>query len=250
MRGIENYMKAYLKAFSFVFLYIFIGAILVNIFKINAVVATTISNVFMILLYYILKYFDKEESLNKKEFDFKDEAIYFFIGWFFIGFTLSQAFSVNLLNNGVGVKEMSDSITKIDPTFYLFFVIAIAPFSEEIIFRGFLFKTLLKNNVSFYIALFIQAISFALIHGAGFKIPATFFLGLLTGLVFYYYKNIYHSIFIHALSNLYIVVSPNNALVLKLSNLNMYFLGIVFTIFIISFFIFSKKIYKKNKPLG
>lgn len=246
MRRIENYMKAYLKAFSFLFLYIIIGVIFVNIFKINAVIATTISNVVMIILYYTLQFLKKEESSCKKEFNLKDNILLFFIGWFFIGFIISQAFSVNLLNNGIGVKEMSDSITKINPIFYLFFVTLIAPFSEEIIFRGMFFKTLINRNINFYIALFTQALCFALLHDAGFKIPATFFLGLLTGLVYYYYKNIYYAFFIHALSNLYIVTMPNNPLVLKLSDINIYFVGSLFIILIVLFFIFAKKLYEKK----
>lgn len=249
MRGIENYMKAYLKAFSFVFLYIFIGAILVNIFKINAVIATTISNVFMILLYYILKHFYKKERSRKERLKF-DKTLIFFITCFFLGFIISQAFSVGLLNNGIGVKEVSDSITKIDPIFYLFFVVFIAPFGEEIIFRGLFFETLIKRDINFYLSLFTQAVAFSLLHGAGFKIPATFSLGLLVGLIYYYYDNIYYAFFVHSLSNLYIVTSPNNTLVLKLASLNIYFVGFLFLLFIILFFIFSNKLYKKNKPLG
>ncbi|PJZ57447.1 CPBP family intramembrane glutamic endopeptidase [Leptospira barantonii] len=91
--------------------------------------------------------------------------------------------------------------------FLYFTTIVLAPFSEEIYFRGFIFWGLLKNY-SFRISLFVSSILFAFVHINPSQMPGAILIGLFSGFVLYRSKNILFSILVHLTYNTLVFVLP------------------------------------------
>lgn len=82
-----------------------------------------------------------------------------------------------------------------------FSIAIVAPFTEEIIFRGFIMKKL-SNKYSFIIANLIQSLIFSVLHMNIYLFLYFFIFGIIMGMV-NKYLNIYCCIFIHVLCNIF-----------------------------------------------
>lgn len=82
-----------------------------------------------------------------------------------------------------------------------------APFVEEFIFRGVIYKTLSKN-ISIKWTIIIQAVLFGVIHGNLIQGTYATILGVIFGYVTYKTKSLWPAIIIHTLNNLVAVVLP------------------------------------------
>ncbi len=105
------------------------------------------------------------------------------------GFELPEVFKK------IFAKKLSNPISG-----YLSIVI-IAPIFEEIVFRGFILKQLLKNYNA-YIAIFVSSFFFAIIHGNIQQGVNALFLGILIGLIFYKTGSLILCILAHFFNNL------------------------------------------------
>jgi len=85
-------------------------------------------------------------------------------------------------------------------------VVIIAPIVEELIFRGIIMHGLMRNYSKFT-AVFISALMFALFHLNPWQFPATFFLGILLGILMLQTHNIYLCILGHAINNGLVLIS-------------------------------------------
>lgn len=128
------------------------------------------------------------------------------VGVFFIGITLSAVVGVFLSLTGLADK-MKDAQNLVDNLvtggnllLTLLSVGILVPIVEEITFRGMLFSTL-KRGFSPVVALFIQALFFALFHGNLLQGSYTFFVGLLAGCLVLWYDSLWPAIILHVAFN-------------------------------------------------
>lgn len=75
------------------------------------------------------------------------------------------------------------------------------PIFEEILFRGLVFKDL-RRNLNIYLAIFLQAILFALFHMQPLQIIYVFPFALALGIIFCLTKSIYSTMIVHIIFNI------------------------------------------------
>ncbi|MDD5729152.1 MAG: type II CAAX endopeptidase family protein [Victivallales bacterium] len=79
-------------------------------------------------------------------------------------------------------------------------IIILAPFTEELVFRRFVFG-FLAPRCGFTAALLLTALVFALIHFSLYSFPALFILGIAFQLIYLKFGSLYPAIFMHAFNN-------------------------------------------------
>ncbi|MGJ4789454.1 CPBP family intramembrane metalloprotease [Leptospira koniambonensis] len=116
-----------------------------------------------------------------------------------LGSFLSHLIFINSSVSQSFVKSVSQYIP--GNTFLLYFLgVVVAPITEELYFRGFVFAGLSKNY-SWKIALIVSAGLFALFHINPSQMVAAIIIGLFSGYVLYISNNILLSIVIHCFYN-------------------------------------------------
>lgn len=166
-----------------------------------------------IIAYFLIFSIIKEKNINwKKGFNYKHYKIFIIFVLVIVVFGLqlinSTLFQIDkiisyfFLNNdtvdnyhfdGFGLELVYRSIA----------VIALSPIFEELFFRKILF-TKLKEKYSLKTSLIISSICFALVHiDAPKNLIPTFFLGLISALIYQKTNKIGYSILLHLFYNLY-----------------------------------------------
>jgi uncharacterized protein len=122
---------------------------------------------------------------------------------------LVGVYSIVIINNlimvALGVitqaEVINDLLGELDAPFLFAFVTAIvAPFTEELFFRGFLFKGL-REKYGWVNALMFSSIIFALFHGQIATLIPTFLLGALFAYLFHRSGSVYPGMFLHFVVN-------------------------------------------------
>jgi len=126
-------------------------------------------------------------------------------------------------------------------------VAIVAPFVEELIFRGIILQGF-RRNYSSITAVVMSALLFALFHLNPWQFPATFMLGLLLGWLMIRANNIFLAILGHAINNTLVLLSITFSNEIQsfwfyqLSKTSIYLISIVVVIIsIIMIYIFGKK---------
>lgn len=83
----------------------------------------------------------------------------------------------------------------------------IAPFTEEFMFRGVIFKTLNKN-ISILWTIIIQALFFGLFHGNLIQGTYATLLGLVFGYITYKTRSLWPAVIMHMINNIIATISP------------------------------------------
>lgn len=97
--------------------------------------------------------------------------------------------------------EVIESLGMYSPTFFsVVYTMLLAPFVEELIFRGLTLK-ILEKSFPFWVANILQALYFGIIHGNIIQSSYAFLAGLLFGSVMYKYKNLKCVIWCHFFVN-------------------------------------------------
>jgi uncharacterized protein len=116
----------------------------------------------------------------------------------------------------------------------------LAPFAEELVFRGAILKALLGWSKNHWYAIAISALVFALVHGNPAQMPHAFVIGLLLGWMYYRTDSIIPSVAFHWVNNtaayiLYNIMPNPNAKLIEVFNGNSkaVLLSIVFSLFIL-----------------
>ncbi|MCR5203054.1 MAG: CPBP family intramembrane metalloprotease [Lachnospiraceae bacterium] len=166
----------------------------------------SIVSAFLTLVYGVHKYhkkteFDTEEEISFR-FNFKGIFYLIFVG---VGSSIILSFLLTFIsgfapeffekyNEKIDVMVVTGSIIN------LLYVIILGPVSEEVIFRGVIFK---RTRFSFGLVAgnIIQAVIFGIFHGNIIQGIYTFILGLLMGYVVYKYKDVLSSIIAHIFFN-------------------------------------------------
>lgn len=97
--------------------------------------------------------------------------------------------------------NVMESLGMYSPTFFsVVYTMLLAPFLEELIFRGLTLK-ILEKSFPFWIANILQALYFGIIHGNIIQSTYAFLAGLLFGSVMYKYKSLKCVIWCHFFVN-------------------------------------------------
>jgi len=191
---------------SLILLYIIINLYCIQNFGLNDCRSTIVNTIFSICLTVLIivlkkvKYYGLTKIKNPKKY------LFFF--------PLILISSVNLWN-GININNSTNEIV-----FYILTMINVG-FIEEIIFRGFLFKMMEKENVK--IAIIVNAITFGighiinLLNGAEFiptlmQICYAFSIGYLFVIMFYKSKSLIPCIITHSLMNALSVFNIENSM--------------------------------------
>lgn len=95
-------------------------------------------------------------------------------------------------------------------SFYLLFIIfflscIVAPFSEELIFRGIIYAGL-KKSFSVPLSMILSSLIFALLHNEIFVFTGLFVFGIFLSYLFEKHKNLWLSISVHFFNNLFTTI--------------------------------------------
>src|SRR5207253_1365520 len=103
--------------------------------------------------------------------------------------------------NSIGLRlETYSFSTRDGALFAVIALVIIAPFIEELYFRGFLFKGLLRGNPP-WVAYVTSSLLFALLHPPIVVMVEFFIIGLLLASLIKESKSIWPGVLIHALNN-------------------------------------------------
>lgn len=147
------------------------------------------------------KKLNKSNVLLKRSLKIKDFFMLFTIG-VGIGFISdSIIYTFYYFNNEI-FNKYTDHMNsmKSGNLITYFVVIFLAPIAEELLFRGIIFIKA-KNAMPFFIANFVQAFLFALLHMNIIQMTYTFISGLVFGFVMNQYNTIYAPIILHIYFN-------------------------------------------------
>ena len=196
---------------SLVLLYIIVNLYCINNFGLNDCRSTIVNTIFSICLTVLIimlkktKYYGLTKIKNPKKY------LFFF--------PLILISTVNLWN-GININNSTKEIV-----FYILTMINVG-FIEEIVFRGFLFKMMEKDNVK--IAIIVNAITFGMGHiinlltGAELiptlmQICYAFSIGYLFVIIFYKSKSLVPCIITHSLMNSLSVFNIENSISLYIA---------------------------------
>ena len=209
-----------------IIIYILVNSYCMQNFGIEDYRSTIINTIFSIALFTLIiilkrtSYYGLTKVKNLKKY-------LYFIPLFFI-------VSVNLWN-GVNINNSTSEII-----FYILTMINVG-FIEEIIFRGFLFKMMAKDNIKS--AIIISAITFGIGHIVNLLIGADLIptlmqicyaisIGYLFAIIFYKSKSLIPCIITHCLVNSLSIFNIENGISLYVSSVFLIIVPIIYAIFI------------------
>lgn len=215
-----------LSCILLIVLYILINSFCLNNFgttDYRSALINTLLSIFLLMLTIILnktKYYGLNKVTNIKQY------LYFF--------PLILIVLVNFLN-GISINN-----TKTEIIFYVLNMINIG-FIEEIIFRGFLFKMMAKDNIKS--AIIVTSITFGighiinLLHGAELtstilQIISAISVGYLFAIIFYKSNSIIPCIITHSLINSLSIFSNSNSTTLYIESLILIILPLIYAFYI------------------
>ncbi len=149
-------------------------------------------------------------------------------------------FVKKLIHHQLTIKSFDfslSSLIKFDKIIYLIMMVIITPVVEEIVYRGFLFKLLLKRY-SVKIALIVSSLIFAFFHLRFAGIGFLFIYGLFFGYVYYKTKSLIAPILAHFTINFIASFSDSSVVDLNSGTFVKYLLIYVASIFL-AFVVFS-----------
>lgn len=80
-------------------------------------------------------------------------------------------------------------------------MVVIAPIVEEVVFRESVLGYMIRHGANYWLAIFLSALLFGIVHFNPAQIPFAFFIGILLGIVYVKSKSILLTGFIHMLNN-------------------------------------------------
>lgn len=132
----------------------------------------------------------------------------------------------------------------------LFFIMSalLAPFAEEIFFRGWLLS-ILEKKINKYISVLIVAAIFAAYHSYGISIGSfvLFILGCLWGYAVLKTGSIFSSVLTHLAYNIFILIITETSLVMRLYSLFENSIAILYISFVCLFIAMTMTLMKFNK---
>lgn len=224
----EKLFKKYDTLFSIllIIIYLIINMICINTFGMFDYRTTIINTIFSILIIILMITFKRIKYYGLTKPKYFKETIYFI--------PLLIIISVNLWE-GININN-----TKKEIIFYILTMINIG-FLEEIIFRGFLFKMMSKDNVNS--AIIVTSITFGIGHfinlfnGASFiptifQIISAISIGYLFVTIFHKTKSLIPSIITHILINSLSIFTGSNELIFYISSTFLIIFPLLYSMYI------------------
>lgn len=168
------------------------------------------------IIFQICKTFDQNPSnwLGLIRFDIKKSKyfLYYFWAWPLIIFwaLIVEYLNIEALKNSSYTQDIVEALNN---NYIIIFFLAciVAPLSEEIIFRGFIFK-IIRQKYSTSIAIIINSFLFGIIHLSPSAIIPASILGAALSIIRIKTNSVYGSIIIHSLHNLFALIITTQAL--------------------------------------
>ena len=192
-------LKSTMRLMCFFSLFVFTND-MIGLFFGTSVNIEIVYDVLHILQYITVLIFLLRHRLGLKKLMIGGEkfSIKFLIAAMLIGyFTSALGSQLDALMPGVTVAETPTSTRHI--VFFMIFAGIMAPFFEEIEFRGLLFRSL-KERISVVPAIILSAFMFMILHTGGILISA-FIMGVFSAIVFLWTKNLLYSMAVHFAGN-------------------------------------------------
>jgi|GEM_PF-1690655 len=166
----------------------------------------------LLLLWFILtRYRTYVIQLLKHPFEYFLNGLYYYLLFLPILFVVT-AFSFYIFKAINFTPEPQEIILLYLRTdsFYLMFIIfflscIVAPFSEELIFRGMIYAGL-KQRFSIPLSMILSSLIFALLHNEIFVMAGLFAFGIFLSYLFEKHKNLWLSISVHFFNNFFTTV--------------------------------------------
>jgi membrane protease YdiL (CAAX protease family) len=185
-----------------------------NIWKV--IVITIIGIIFTLLVMWLFRWYYQKRSYEQNQYHFELRDILINIAWF-IGIRLAvvifsaimkaiynKTSSANdkILMNQLKELQHINISTVIALLFFLIVIIFVAPYLEELLFRG-IFKETIFKNTAFLLPLIVSSLIFSSLHASTNVI--SFIMYMVMGLCFYMAynrrKNIKDSMMVHMINN-------------------------------------------------
>ncbi len=186
-------------------MYLFFSYSMVRLFDgINVVIVTCLSDVLFALISGILYYFLYVKRADERNFikfsGFGRFLICIVFVWLFL-FSQLMSFWVSKHFPSEYMRTYSD-LAGSDLKMYLFTAVTIAPITEEILFRGFLYR-MLRKKYCIFVSVCVSAFLFSLVHGTTEHIPVAVALTLFNCLLIEFTGKLKYAILFHVLYNLF-----------------------------------------------
>lgn len=210
---------------------------------------SSISTVLIFMLIYKLRKKKLSQEILLKRTKRANYGVAFLLGvsvWLFnVGF-ISLIDKAGLFQGSFETMENLLGFIGVSNIFISILVVGIvAPFAEEVLFRGVIYNTLSKG-MTMPAVIIIQGILFGIYHGNLIQGLYATFLGILFGYVTYKTKSLWPSIIMHMVNNTVATISP---LILGKSFEKLFSLIMLLIIgFIIT--VIGTLLIKKNNPKG
>lgn len=165
---------------------------------------TLIADIVMLLLLFLFFIPTKESLLtrcNLKKCDLK-KLLYVIL--FVIGFTMFNFKFISVVQNYFpSYESVEQTLSGSDISiFKIITLVLLVPIFEEILFRGVIFSWL-RKNFNIVLAVIVQALVFAIIHGNITQGIYTFLFGIILALINIYTDSLYGNIVAHCTFNLF-----------------------------------------------
>ena len=178
--------------------------------EIDAIMTLGFSSILAIIAlvpYYI--YYKKKYNIVDGKIDKK--VLYYLIPISF-GACLSMNVLLNMfefVQNDKLALEVSEAIKNANPIVAIIVVSVIAPFIEELIYRGFIYKSL-EKSFGFVVGMIFSSLMFGIVHFNITQGLYAFVIGLLLAYIYYKYNSIIYTYFMHLLMNFFtlFIVGP------------------------------------------
>lgn len=181
-----------------------------NILMSNVYIGSVVGEFLAVLILLIIFFFTKEGLIKRCKFRKVKPKKLGVITLIMIGFSFLSITFIYFMQN------ITTSYSSTEQAMHLAWqsgieiigTVILVPILEEILFRGAIFSVL-KNNLNIYIAIIIQGIVFAVMHGNLVQSGYTFFLGIILVLISDYAGSMIGDIYAHMVFNLFgLIIMP------------------------------------------
>lgn len=116
---------------------------------------------------------------------------------------LSAVFFLNVINEWLGLPNWGEEVFEMMSRniWGILAMVFVAPFAEELLFRGAIEGHFLRQGRSSVFAIVISSLFFAAVHGNPAQMPFAFLVGLLFGWLYYRTGSIVPGVFCHIVNN-------------------------------------------------
>lgn len=174
-----------------------------NIMTPRVYLGSVLGEFLAILILLILFFFTKESLIKRCNFKKVKPQKFIVIAILMLGFNFLSITFIRVMQSFTTSYAPVENLmhTAWQVPLEIIGTIIFIPIFEEIIFRGAIFSVL-KNNLKLPLAIIIQGVVFAFMHGNLVQSGYTFFLGIILVFTSYYAQSMYGDIFAHVVFNI------------------------------------------------